>query len=65
MKLRRVDNVFKSYMSDTGLLLAHAFDEKTIQGEELYQKLLLDKLEINEGMMVESKIGRASCRERV
>ena len=58
MKLRRVDNVFKSYMNDTGLLLAHAFDEKTIQGEELYQKLLLDKLEINEGMMVENIVAQ-------
>lgn len=58
MKLRRIDNVFKSYMNDTGLLLAHAFDEKTIQGEELYQKLLLDKLEINEGMMVENIVAQ-------
>ena len=45
-------------MNDTGLLLAHAFDEKTIQGEELYRKLLLDKLEINEGMLVENIVAQ-------
>lgn len=31
-----------------------AFDEKAIQGEELYQKLMLDKLEVNAGMLVEN-----------
>ncbi|MBQ0030461.1 MAG: hypothetical protein KBT32_08500 [Bacteroidales bacterium] len=39
LKLKRDELTFKCYMSDTGLLIAHAFDEKLIQGEELYQKL--------------------------
>ena len=58
MKLRRNEETFKSYMADTGLLISHAFDEKIIQGEELYQKLLLDKLEINSGMLVENIVAQ-------
>lgn len=58
MKLKRDNLTFKCYMSDTGLLISHAFDEKAIQGEELYQKLLLDKLELNEGMLVENIVAQ-------
>lgn len=58
MRLKRDDLVFKCYMGDTGLLISHAFDEKLIQGEELYQKLMLDKLEINEGMLVENIVAQ-------
>lgn len=58
MKLKRDNLVFKCYMSDTGLLISHAFDEKSIQGEELYMKLLLDKLEINEGMLIENIVAQ-------
>ena len=58
MRLKRNDLVFKCYTSDTGLLISHAFDEKLIQGEELYQKLLLNKLEINEGMLVENIVAQ-------
>ena len=58
MRLRRDGETFKCYMMDTGLLLSHAFDEKAIQGEELYQKLLLDKLEINSGMLIENMVAQ-------
>ncbi len=58
MKLKRDDTVFKCYMADTGLLISHSFDEKLVQGEELYQKLLLGKLEINEGMLIENIVAQ-------
>ncbi|MCQ2252610.1 MAG: AAA family ATPase [Bacteroidales bacterium] len=58
MRLKRDNQFFKCYMGDTGLLFSHAFDEKAIQGEELYQKLLLDKLEINAGMLVENIVAQ-------
>ena len=58
MKLTADETTFKCYMADTGLLISHAFDEKTIQGEELYQKLMLDKLEINSGMLVENIVAQ-------
>lgn len=35
-----------------------AFDEKAIQGEELYQKLMLDKLEVNAGMLVKNIVAQ-------
>ena len=56
MRLKRDELTFKCYMSDTGLLISHAFDEKVM--EELYQKLLLNKLEINAGMLVENIVAQ-------
>ena len=58
MRLRCEEQTFKSYMADTGLLISLAFDEKITQGEELYQKLLLNKLEINAGMLVENIVAQ-------
>ncbi len=58
MKLVSDETTFKCYMADTGLLISHAFDEKAIQGEELYQKLMLDKLEINAGMLTENIVAQ-------
>lgn len=55
----KLDNLaLKLYMADTGLLISHAFDENTITDENLYQKLLLDKLEINQGMLVENIVAQ-------
>ena len=45
-------------MGDTGLLIAHAFDENAIADIQLYRKLLLDKLEINQGMLVENLVAQ-------
>lgn len=48
----------KCYMADTGLLLSMTFDENTIVSEELYRKLLLDKLEVNAGMLMENLVAQ-------
>ena len=48
----------KCYFADTGLLISHAFDEKGIVSEELYKKLLFEKLEVNEGMLVENIVAQ-------
>lgn len=48
----------KLYMADTGLLISHAFSENQVMGAELYQKLLLDKLEVNEGMLTENIVAQ-------
>lgn len=58
MRLVSDETTFKCYMADTGLLISHAFDEKAIQGEELYQKLMLDKLEVNAGMLLENIVAQ-------
>lgn len=48
----------KCYMADTGLLISHAFDENGIVTEELYKKLLFDKLEVNKGMIMENMVAQ-------
>ncbi len=58
LKLNMDRMTLKCYMADTGLLLSHAFDENSIVSEELYKKLLFDKLEVNEGMLVENIVAQ-------
>lgn len=55
----KLDNMrVKCYFADTGLLVSHAFDENELMDNNLYQKLLLDKLEINKGMLVENIVAQ-------
>lgn len=58
LKLNMERTTLKCYMADTGLLISHAFDEKQIVSEELYRKLLTDKLEINAGMLIENIVAQ-------
>lgn len=51
-------NSFKCYMFDTGLLLSMAFDEKELIDEEIYKKILFDKLSFNEGMIIENVVSQ-------
>ena len=48
----------KCYMGDTGLLISHAFDENGLLSEEIYKKLLFDKLEVNKGMLIENIVAQ-------
>ena len=48
------NNSFKCYLFDTGLLLSMTFNEKAIINEEIYKKILFDKLSFNEGMILEN-----------
>lgn len=45
-------------MADTGLLISHAFDENGLVSEEIYKKLLFDKLEVNKGMIMENIVAQ-------
>ena len=54
LKLNMDRLTLKCYMADTGLLISHSFDENGIVSEEIYKKLLFDKLEFNKGMIVEN-----------
>lgn len=56
--MNRDRRLLKCYMADTGLLLSHAFDENGIVSEQIYKKILLDKLEVNMGMMMENLIAQ-------
>jgi len=58
MRLRLNNIIFKAYMADTGLLISHAYDENSIVSEEVYQKLLFDKLEVNMGMVMENVVAQ-------
>lgn len=58
LRLKRDSIILKCYMGDTGLLISHAFDENSIVSEEIYKKLMLGKLEINEGMLVENIVSQ-------
>ena len=58
LNMNRDRTLLKCYMSDTGLLVSHAFDENRIMGEEIYKKLLIDKLEVNMGMVTENAVAQ-------
>lgn len=58
LKLNMDRLTLKCYMADTGLLISHAFDENGIVSEEIYKKILFDKLEVNMGMIVENVVAQ-------
>ena len=58
LKLNMDRLTLKCYMADTGLLISHTFDEKGVTTEEIYKKLLFDKLEINKGMFIENIVAQ-------
>lgn len=58
LNLKLENSSLKCYMADTGLLISMAFDENRIMQESLYKKLMMDKLEVNEGMLVENVVAQ-------
>lgn len=58
LKLNMDRKTMKCYMADTGLLISHAFDENGIASEEIYKKLLFDKLSVNCGMLMENIVAQ-------
>lgn len=56
---QRLDsNSLKCYFLDTGLLLAMTFNEREIVSEEIYKKILFDKLTFNNGMLMENLVAQ-------
>ncbi|MBR6083754.1 MAG: ATP-binding protein [Salinivirgaceae bacterium] len=58
LRLNMQRNTLKCYMADTGLLISLAFDENGKVPTELYRKLILNKLEVNKGMLVENIVAQ-------
>ena len=58
LNLNRERTLLKCYMADTGLLVSHSFDENGLVSEEVYKKLLLGKLEVNMGMVMENAVAQ-------
>ena len=54
LNLSVVDPSFKCYMMDTGLLITLAYQDGSYLENELYKSILLDKLHVNEGMILEN-----------
>lgn len=48
----------KCYMADTGLLVSHSFMDDAFADNELYRDILLDKLHVNEGMLMENIVAQ-------
>jgi len=48
----------KLYMADTGLLVTHTFRDSGYLDNELYRAILFDKLNINEGMLMENIVAQ-------
>ena len=58
LQLNEDRTVLKCYYCDTGLLISLAFSARGIVSNEIYQKLMFDKLEIDEGMLVENIVAQ-------
>lgn len=58
LQLNEERTTLKCYFCDTGLLISMAFDARGIVKQEVYQKLMFEKLEINEGMLVENVVAQ-------
>lgn len=55
----------KCYMSDTGLLISHCFDEDEIKSGDLIKKFINDQLSINEGMFFENVVAQMiACKNK-
>lgn len=52
------DTTQKCYMADTGLLVTHTFMDVPFTENELYKAILFDKLNINEGMIMENVVAQ-------
>ena len=59
LSLTKDEENFKCYQSDTGLLVTQAFINKPYVDNEIYKSILFDKLNINEGMIMENYVAQA------
>lgn len=58
LRMNEDRTTLKCYLGDTGLLVTLAFDESGRDSNELYRKLVFDKLEVNSGMLVENVVAQ-------
>ena len=58
LKLNTDFMTLKCYMADTGLLVTHTFMDNAFTENELYRAILFDKLNINEGMIMENIVAQ-------
>lgn len=58
LRLNRESSALKCYIGDTGLLLSLVFDENGLMDEDIYKKILFNKLSFNEGMIMENIVAQ-------
>ena len=58
LQLNEDRTTLKCYFCDIGLLISLACSARGIVSNEIYQKLMFDKLEIDEGMRVENIVAQ-------
>lgn len=51
-------------MGDTGLLISRFFDENGLVREDIYMKILFDKLEYNDWMIIENVVAQILAASR-
>lgn len=56
--LNKNESFVKCYMGDTGLLVSLAFSENEIMEEQLYKRIMDERLSINQGMIYENMIAQ-------
>ena len=59
LALTKEDTYVKCYLGDTGLLVTQAFQNKPYLNNTLYRDILLDKLNVNEGMIMENFVAQS------
>ena len=58
LEMSAVHSTLKCYMGDTGLLVSLAFLDRKYQDNDLYQAILFDKMNVNEGMLAENVVAQ-------
>jgi len=58
LQLNEDRTALKCYFCDTGLLISLAFSSRGIVSNEIYQKLMFDKLVVDEGMLMENIVAQ-------
>lgn len=58
LTLNRDSMTQKCYMADTGLLVTHTFMDNDYLDNEFYRAVLFDKMNINEGMLMENIVAQ-------
>jgi len=58
LKLSADFATLKCYMSDTGLLVSHAFGANPRGLSEIHRRIMFDEIALNEGMMVENVVAQ-------
>lgn len=58
LEMSAIHSTLKCYLGDTGLLVSLAFWDKKYQDNDLYEAILLDKMNVNEGMLAENVVAQ-------